>query len=190
MGDSSTVLYFVRHAESAYVPNQEVERGLTTQGYDQSEQVSTILEPYDIDVVVSSPYTRAVETVKPLADALGTNVIIENGFRERELHHVEDFEATVNRQWQDWTRSFGSGESHDSAQQRGLKAVERTRKRWPGLDIVVGTHGTILTLILNHYNDAYDYAFWKQMTMPDIYRVVFRVTDSVSIDRIHPRTDS
>lgn len=35
--------------------------------------------------------------------------------------------------------------------------------------IVVGTHGNLLALILQHWEPAVNYAFWSRLTMPDIY---------------------
>jgi 2,3-bisphosphoglycerate-dependent phosphoglycerate mutase len=131
---------------------------------------------------------RAVETVEPLADAIGTEIVIEEGFEERSLPHVDDFGATVARLWENPTASVEGGESHERAQQRGVDAVGRTLARWPGNAIAVGTHGTILALILNYYDSRYNYEFWKQLTMPDVYRAAFRETEPYRIERIDPDT--
>lgn len=186
MTETTTVVYFVRHAESRYAPGEESTRGLTERGRQQADRLVDVLEQYGIDVVVSSPYRRAVETVAPLAEAVGTDVVTEDGFRERELPHVDDFEATAKRLWRNPTTAIEGGESHRRAQKRGIEAVDRTRTRWPGAAIAVGTHGTILALILNHYDSGYDYEFWRRMTMPDIYRVEFEGEKPRRIERVDP----
>jgi 2,3-bisphosphoglycerate-dependent phosphoglycerate mutase len=186
MTEPTAVLYFVRHAESRYAPDEEATRGLTDQGRQQAEQLVGTLEQYGIDVVVSSPYRRAVGTVAPLAEAIGTEVVTEDGFRERELPHVDDFEATAERLWENPAASVEGGESHERAQKRGVDTVKRTVARWSGTEIAVGTHGTLLALILNHYDSSYDYEFWRQMTMPDIYRVEYEGTEPRQIERIDP----
>ncbi|WP_240767985.1 hypothetical protein [Paenibacillus amylolyticus] len=43
MSEASTVLYFVRHAESRYVEGQERERGLTEQGHQDAGTVASLL---------------------------------------------------------------------------------------------------------------------------------------------------
>jgi len=37
--------------------------------------------------------------------------------------------------------------------------------------IVIGTHGNLLTLILNHFDPGISHTFWQNLTMPDIYRL-------------------
>lgn len=185
--DSPTTLYFVRHAQSPYVPNEEAERGLSEQGRRDASRVARVLTQYDVDVVVSSPYARAVETVRETAETVDTEVVTEEGFRERTLaeNHVEDFEKAITSVWEDPSFSWEGGESNEVAQERGIEAVDRTLSRWAGKDVVIGTHGNILTLILNHYDEKYDFDFWKRLTMPDIYRVIFEKNESPRIERIY-----
>lgn len=186
MTGSRTTLYFVRHAHSPYVPNREAERSLSERGRRDALHVARTLTEYDIDVVVSSPYTRAVETVQETAEAVGTDVITESGFRERTLaeNHVEDFEEAITRVWNDPSFSLEGGEANEVAQERGIEAVERTLERWNGEDIVIGTHGNVLTLILNYYDETYDFEFWQRLSMPDIYQVTFEKDRSPRIERI------
>lgn len=187
MTGERTSLYFVRHAHSPYVPRREAERGLSEQGRRDARRVADVLVEHGVDVVVSSPYARAVETVEPTAEAVGTEIRIEEGFRERTLAdgHVDDFDAAVERVWEDPTFSWEGGESNEAAQERGVDAVERTIDRWRGRDVAVGTHGNVLTLILNHYDDSYGYEFWRQLTMPDVYRATFEGDESPRIERIY-----
>jgi 2,3-bisphosphoglycerate-dependent phosphoglycerate mutase len=37
--------------------------------------------------------------------------------------------------------------------------------------MVLSTHGNLLTLILQHYEPNVDYAFWRALTMPDVYEL-------------------
>ncbi|WP_123538838.1 histidine phosphatase family protein [Halosimplex salinum] len=187
MSESQTTLYFVRHAHSPYVPNREAERGLSERGRRDASRVTEILTRYDIDGVVSSPYARAVETVRETAEIAGAEVRTECGFRERTLaeSHVEDFEEAITKVWDDPSFSWPGGESNEAAQERGIEAVGRTLDQWSGKTVVIGTHGNILTLILNHYDEAYDFEFWQELTMPDIYEVTFENGPSPVIERIY-----
>lgn len=187
MSKSQTSLYFVRHAHSPYVPNREAERGLSEQGRRDASRVAEILTQYDIDVVVSSPYARAVDTVRETAEQVGTEVRTELGFRERRLaeSHVEDFEKAITRVWEEPSFSWPGGESNEVAQQRGIEAVNRTLDQWDGKNIAIGTHGNILTLILNHYDETYDFEFWQQLAMPDIYEMIFQNGELQTIERVY-----
>ncbi|WKL01389.1 phosphoglycerate mutase family protein [Paenibacillus amylolyticus] len=77
MSEASTVLYFVRHAESRYVEGQERERGLTEQGHQDAGTVASLLHGEQIQLFYSSPYRRAVDTIQILADRSGGIVVTE-----------------------------------------------------------------------------------------------------------------
>ncbi|QUH20166.1 hypothetical protein [Alkaliphilus sp. B6464] len=47
-------------------------------------------------------------------------------------------------------------------------AVTWSEKGKKGKKIVVGTHGNIMSIILDYYNDKYGYEFWRGLSMPGI----------------------
>lgn len=42
-----------------------------------------------------------------------------------------------------------------------------------GQNIVIGTHGNTMALIMNFFDEKYDFNFWKALEMPDIYKFRF-----------------
>jgi 2,3-bisphosphoglycerate-dependent phosphoglycerate mutase len=95
-------MYFVRHAHSTYTPD-EVGRPLSERGLVDAEKVTELLKKEEIDMVISSPYKRAIQTVEGIAKFLGKEVVIENGFKERTLAEkpVEDFNQAITKVWED-----------------------------------------------------------------------------------------
>ncbi|MCO8255163.1 histidine phosphatase family protein [Haladaptatus sp. AB618] len=179
-----TTIHFVRHAHSPWVPNREAERPLSERGHEQAERVADILSNESVDAVVSSPFARARQTVRPIADRNGVELETDDGFRERQLTDGpvesigETFESAIKRVWSDWSFAWPNGESNRDAKRRGVAAVERLRERHSGESIVVGTHGNLLTLILHEYDERFDAEFWRaELTMPDIYEVTFPAED-------------
>ena len=59
-----TTVYFIRHAEPNYANRDEFSRELTPKGIAQSERLLDVFRGIDIDVFFSSPYKRAVDTIK------------------------------------------------------------------------------------------------------------------------------
>lgn len=171
---ATTVVSFVRHAHSPYVPGAERRRGLSRRGRRDAARVTAHLAPV-ADVVVTSPYERARATVEGVADAAGVPLVVDEGLRERELAggHVEDFDAAVERLWADPSASLDGGESHAEAQARGVTAVDSVVDAYPNRHVVVGTHGTLLALVFNAYDPRYGYEFWSGLTMPDVYEATF-----------------
>jgi 2,3-bisphosphoglycerate-dependent phosphoglycerate mutase len=117
-------LYFVRHAHSTYTPD-ELGRPLSNNGLADAERLTNILENENIDIIISSPYKRAVQTVEGTAKVIGKEVIIEDGFKERNLSvkPVEDFNLAITKVWEEPSFSWEGGESNVIAQKRGIKAT-------------------------------------------------------------------
>lgn len=184
-----TTIYFVRHAHSPWVPGREAERPLSDRGREDARHVAAVLSDEPVDAVVSSPFARARQTVRPVADQRGLEIVEEDGFRERRLTDGpvetigETFESAIRRVWSDWSYSWPDGESNLEAQARGLAAVERTIDRHSGDTVVVGTHGNLLTLVLNGYDERFDFSFWRdELTTPDVYEVAFSDGGSEAVE--------
>jgi len=177
MSEASTVLYFVRHAESQYVEGQERERGLTEQGHQDAGTVASLLHGEQIQLFYSSPYRRAVDTIQILADRSGGIVVTEEDLRERLLSSLDvkhdSFRESKQRLYRDPTYAFPGGESGEQARSRAVAVIDRILDKHTGQKVVIGTHGDVMTLILQHYDSSYGYDFWESTSMPDIYELVF-----------------
>ncbi|WP_143522722.1 histidine phosphatase family protein, partial [Pseudomonas sp. 2822-15] len=75
----------------------------------------------DIDIVLSSPYKRAVQTVEEIASYLDTDVTLIDDFKERILSAfpTKDLNNTIKKVWEDNSFSWEGGESNIAAQKRG-----------------------------------------------------------------------
>lgn len=183
-----TNLFFVRHAHSVYTP-EELTRPLSEKGVKDSNLVTDILKHQNIDHVISSPYQRAIQTVEGVAKSRGKIIETIDGFKERILSQspVEDFQLAVEKVWEEPTFSWDGGESNVNAQERGIHALNNLLARYAGKNIVIGTHGNILTLMFNYYDKQYNYEFWKRLEMPDIYQATFWDKSFVNVRKLWKR---
>jgi 2,3-bisphosphoglycerate-dependent phosphoglycerate mutase len=180
-----TEIYIVRHAHSTYTPD-EVGRGLSDSGKKAASHVKELLEGNHMEIFISSPYKRAVETIKGAAEASGIEILLEESFKERILgeNPVEDFEETLNELWKNPDLALPGGESNRQAQRRGVEGILEVLRKYEGKGIAIGTHGNIMTLIMNYFDSNYNYEFWKKLSMPDIYKLVFQGQALQQIQRI------
>ncbi|MGD8192418.1 histidine phosphatase family protein [Brevibacillus ginsengisoli] len=180
-----TNLYFVRHAHSTYTPD-ESGRSLSEQGLHHAKMVSKLLIPEKIDYVISSPYKRAIQTVEGIAAYINKEIEIIDDLRERTLttEPVADFHHAISKVWEDDRFSWDGGESNVVAQQRGVTVTIQMLEKYKGHNIVVGTHGNIMVLIMNYFDRKYTFNFWKQLDMPDIYKLTFNRKDLVEVTRV------
>lgn len=77
-----TTIYFVRHAHSTYT-KEERERPLSEKGLLDTQHVTRLLKDKHIDVVISSPYKRAMQTVQGIANTYNLSIQLEEDLRER-----------------------------------------------------------------------------------------------------------
>ena len=53
-----------------------------------------------------------------------------------------------------------------------------------GQKIAIGTHGNIMTIILNYFDKNYGYDFWLQTSKPDIYKLEFDGIELLRVNRL------
>ena len=181
----TTNVYFVRHADSIYTPD-ELNRPLSEAGIKYASQVTKLLSVENITQVISSPYKRAIQTVEGIADFMGLNISIMEDFKERKLaaKPVENFHEVVLMAWENLDFALPGGESGYSAQGRGVRSLKNSLDKYPEGNIVIGTHGNIMVLIMNYYDKNYNYDFWCNLDMPDIYKLSFEDGNLVAVEHI------
>ena len=147
-----TKVYFVRHAEPNYYNRDDMSRKLSAKGMVDRELVTRFLSDKHIDVVLSSPYKRAVDTVAHFADSKGLNIEIIDDFRERKVDSIwiEDFTAFSKAQWADFDYKLSDGESLNEVQSRNISALNSVLEKYKGKNIVISSHGTALSTIINY----------------------------------------
>ncbi|MFS0787699.1 histidine phosphatase family protein [Shouchella sp. 1P09AA] len=179
-------IYLVRHAHSLYTPDEQG-RPLSTKGMNDALEISKHFQSIHVDRFISSPYQRAIQTIEPTAKVKNKSITLEEGFKERKLakESVVDFEAAIQAVWKDETFAHDGGESNENARTRGINSL------WRALDqdkqtetIVISTHGNLLALLLNHFNKRYNYAFWQQLDMPDIYQLTLKEQQMIDCKKV------
>lgn len=172
-----TKVYFVRHAEPNYNNHNDALRELSSKGMEDRKLVTKFLVDKHIDVVLSSPYKRAVDTVKDFADSYGIEIDIVYDFRERKVESgwIEDFTAFTKMQWNDFTYKLSDGECLQEVQTRNMSALQQVLNKYAGKNIVVGSHGTALSTIINYYDHSFGHNDFERIknVMPWIVEFVF-----------------
>ena len=187
-----TTVYFVRHAEPNYANHDDMTRELTPKGLADSKLVTRFLKDKNVDVVFSSPFKRAVDTIRDFAQTSGLPIHLEDGFRERRIGEGwmedEDFTAFCERQWSDFDYKRPGGESLREVQARNVAALERLLSQYGGKTLVVGTHGVALSTIINHYDGGFGYAGFASIRglMPWVVKMTFEGDALGEIQHMNP----
>lgn len=139
------------------------------------------------DKLFSSSYTRAIQTIEPLANQ--SEIIIYDELSEKRLKGPYKLEKAkideaIKNSFIDINFKLDGGESTKDAQERSIPIIKEILYNDTLQTVVIGTHGNILTAILNYFNSSIGFNFWKNSTKPDIYKVEFNGEKLISIDRI------
>lgn len=169
----------VRHAAS--VPpgtpgweQRDDERPLSEEGLRQADDLAFELDPYGLSAVYTSPYARSIQTVTPIARRRGMDVQVLADLRERRLTLAlrDDWAKVLARSWTDPSFALPGTESAQAAQRRGIGVLDLLRVRHAdGGRLLVGSHGNLISLILQSFEPAVDFDFHLAMPVPAIYHL-------------------
>ena len=180
-----TNIWFVRHAEPNYGNHDDASRELTEKGQGDTALVTAFLQDKGISAVYSSPYKRAVDTVREFAEQQGFKIEIVEDFRERRVDNcwIEDFKGFCKKQWEDFSYKLSDGECLREVQTRNIAALKDLLKRYAGKNVVVGSHGTALSTLINYYDKSFGHAQFEEIRglMPWVVQFRFEGEDCVEI---------
>ena len=164
-----TRLFLVRHCQAT---GQAADAPLTPEGGMQAEQLADFLGDAGVDLLVSSPFTRAHTSIAPLALRFGLEIEIDARLSERKLSDawLPDWREHFRASFDDVDLCLPGGESSRAATTRAVAALENIQHRAASTAVIV-THGNLLTLILRSMDPRFGYADWRTLTNPDVFQV-------------------
>ncbi len=151
-----TTIYFVRHCKPDFKISEDRNRPLTEEGLKDALKVRDFLSDKNIDMFISSPYRRSVESIEKAAEYYAKQIETDERLRERKAGIDSNNNEMLKRRWADFTFAEQEGESIGAVQKRNIEALEEILERYSGKTIVIGTHGTALSSIINYYDSSFD----------------------------------
>lgn len=155
-----TKIYILRHSETNYNVEQrhdhEWKAVLTEKWKQRAEVLPELLRDQKISTIYSSPLSRCIDTLTPLADYLDKKIILDERIRENFLWPMQD------RFWSDFPKDF-LDEVHDLngwrhkgyEHMRDVKArvsefIDSVVEKHKWESIIVCSHGGPIFHILSH----------------------------------------
>lgn len=147
-----TVVYLVRHGATEWNVDKraqgQADIPLNDKGRLQALDVAKQLCNFEIGAVYSSDLQRAVDTARPIATALGLEVVTDPAFRE--IDQGEWTGLPVHEIARRWPELWGAarhynprpgGESPRQVRERALDGLKRAVESGPRAGLVVVSHG-------------------------------------------------
>ncbi|WP_372727704.1 bifunctional RNase H/acid phosphatase [Nocardioides sp.] len=168
-----TTVVLLRHGVTAHTVEKRFSGGLASanpglsdEGKEQIRAAAEWLSPMadQVDVVVTSPVRRTLESAEIVAERLGVPLEVEPGFAEMEFGDwdgktfsevARDHQADLDA----WLGSLdvapgGSGESFRTVEARVIAALQRLLDAHAGKTVIVVSHVTPIKTLVAHAVDA------------------------------------
>ncbi len=154
MSPSDKNIYFIRHSESEANATKifmGAEAKLTNKGFKQSGSIADRISNIHIDIMISSPMVRALDTANIIRKKTGREIIISDLFIERkrptEVYGMSYFSSEANEILTDIDKNFHNPDYHYSDEEnfvdlknRAVKSLEFIEKMEEE-NILIVTHG-------------------------------------------------
>lgn len=162
-----TKIYIIRHCAAT---GQEPGAVLTETGMAQAIELGGFLSELGIERIVSSSYTRAVQSIEPLAEALAIEIKIDERLKERVLSsgNLPDWAERLKSTFDDHELALEGGESSNEALARISEVVDELENSGCQTAAIV-THGNIMALLLSRYMEGFGFEGWQALSNPDVY---------------------
>ncbi|MFD1851747.1 histidine phosphatase family protein [Oceanobacillus bengalensis] len=160
-------IYIIRHCEAE---GQSSDSPLTERGIKQANELSNFLSDIKVDRIISSPFLRAVQTIKPFAKNKNMEIEVDSRLSERVLstNHFPDWLDKLEATFSHMDLKYEGGESSNEAMNRITEVVNDIVAS-PSENTVIVAHGGIISLLLNHYDKNFGFEQWKSLSNPDVY---------------------
>lgn len=187
-------LFLIRHAAPAKdraVPARDW--ALSPAGRADAERLAEMLAPFAPAIIIpgvpaaiiSSDELKAQQTAQPLADRFSLPVEVMAGLHEHERRiadYLDDemFQATMARFFAEPDTLVFGEETANQALARFARAVEDILACHPDGDIIIVTHGTVMSLFVAAHSIIKPMDFWWHLHLPAW--VIFAVPDFTLLD--------
>ena len=186
----STYIYLVRHGESPKDKGDERTRALTNKGRIDARRITELLKDVGIDIFFSSPYLRAILTIEDLANAAGRKVQIHEDLKEVVFQSDDrimpdsELYPLVTKMFSDREWPSPGNETILGCQTRAVSVLKGIVHNYCGQKTVIGSHGAVMTLMMEYFDRKYDYDFLMKMSKPDVYRMEFDDERLMGVQRL------
>jgi broad specificity phosphatase PhoE/ribonuclease HI len=166
----ATTLIFLRHGVTRLTTERRFsgpggeDPPLTPEGREQvTRSAAALAREGGVGAIVSSPLRRARDSAAVVSDALGLEVVIEDGFREASFgawdgHTLPEVEERWPAELEAWLTSVDAappgGESRGDVLRRVEEALDRTLTTYRDKTVVVASHVNPIKLAVRYCLDA------------------------------------
>ena len=131
------------------------------------------------DGAYSSPYLRALDTIRPYCDSAGLDIQTDPDLAERQLKLFDlwlPFDELIHHlrlSFENWDYKMEGGESLNDTQRRalrGLRKIAQSNFERP----IVAAHGNLIAAVLGAIDPDFGFEQWRAMNNPHLYALSYQ----------------
>ncbi|WP_058307638.1 histidine phosphatase family protein [Gracilibacillus massiliensis] len=165
-------ILMIRHCHAV---GQHSDSPLTKKGNQQAYELARKLEhlSFPIHRIITSPYLRAQESIKPFAARQNITIETDERLKERLLSEqpIDDWIDILEESFQNFHFKLPGGESSSDAYTRSEALLKECMEDEENENIIIVTHGNLLALMLQKFNVDFGFHEWKTLTNPDVFLI-------------------
>lgn len=170
MTNNGNTFYFLRHGETIKDPDvPAVEWTLTEETEQALEKIASEDWVQNINHIYASTEHKAQKSAAPFSEKLNLEVKIQDGLEEVHRGSAyltdEEFKALKREKLEQRDSNKDEGESSNEALQRFISAIEAINEGHKDSNLLIVSHGTVLSLYFSHLKDDFEQIFdyWQNM---------------------------
>lgn len=161
-------LFVARHGQTVWNAQNKVcgitDVELTEKGIEQAKKLAETVQDHNIDIILSSPLKRAVETSKIVADKNNIPLQIEELLIEQDYGIYEGVDRK-NESFLANKRNFAykypEGESMMQVAYRIYGLIEKLKEQYKDKNILMISHGGVCRIIRTYFQDMTNDEFFN-----------------------------
>ena len=163
-------IYSTRHGQTDFNKKDLVlgvtDISLNETGIAQAEELAERLKDKSIDIIISSPMKRALDTAKMVSEKNGAEIVTDSRLREWDYGSYEgktrfaDGFAEGKKEFA--VRMGGTGESPFQIAHRVYSLLDEVKENYSDKTVLLVSHGGICRIIETYFNDmtTQQYSNW------------------------------
>lgn len=161
-------IYVARHGETVWNARNKVcgitDVELTEKGIEQAKTLAHTIQNYPIDIILSSPLKRALETSKIIAKENNLviqteHLLIEQNYGIYEGANRKDSRFLANKK--NFAYRYPEGESMMQTAYRIYGLLDRIKEEYQGKNVLIISHGGVCRIIRTYFLDMTNEEFFN-----------------------------
>lgn len=160
-------LYVARHGQTIWNVQNKVcgitDVKLTEKGVEQAKKLAYEVQNYNVDMIISSPLKRAMETSKIVAEKCNIAIQIEERLIEQNYGIYEGIDRK-NEEFLNNKRNFAyrypKGESMMQVAYRIYGLIDEIKEKYPEKNILIISHGGVCRIINTYFKNMTNEEFF------------------------------